>query len=182
MRVLLLAFGLVLVKAASVPAASAEATATFAPGYGGPTKLAQRSRASFDEAQQSQAQDAPTPPSDRAQATSQQAVNPDELGVSIDRIRLRFERGSFFNSVFDPRRLKLTAYVDVVGKAPAIKLFGFDTRTVKEQLTSQAVPYGAPSHGEIVRMLTPQEFRTPPMDLTAIINWLSQQLQNKEEK
>jgi hypothetical protein len=31
-------------------------------------------------------------------------------------------------------------------------------------------------------MLTPQEFRTPPMDLTAIINWLSQQLQSKEEK
>jgi hypothetical protein len=182
MRILLLGFSLVFISAGSVPAVSAEAAATFGQGSGDPTELAQPGRAGLDEVQQSQAQDAATPPSDDAKVESAQAVNADELGVSIDRIRLRFERGSFFNSVFDPRKLKLTAYVDVVGKAPAIRLFGFDTRTVKEELTSQAVPYGAPSHGEIVRMLTPQEFRTPPMDLTAIINWLAQQLQNKEEK
>ena len=165
MRVLLLAFSLVLITAASAPAASATSTA------------------SLDQAQQNQAQDAPALPPDDAKLKSEaQVVNPDDLGVSIDRIRLRFTRNSFFNNVFDPRKLKMTAYVDVVGKAPEIKLFGFDPKTVKAELTSQAVPYGAPTHGEIVRMLTPQEFRTPPMDLTAIINWLAQQLEKKEEK
>ena len=181
MRILLRAFSLVVVTA-GVSAAHAEAAATFTAAYDGLTKPALRGRASVGQAQQGQAQDAPAPSPDDAKVESPSAVNADELGVSIDRIRLRFERGSLFNSVFDPRKLKLTAYVDVVGKAPPIRLFGFDPRSVREELTSQAVPFGAPAHGEIVRMLTPQEFRTPPMDLTAIINWLAQQFQKKEEK
>lgn len=176
MRTLLLAFSLVLITASSAPA-------VFAQGYGGPTKLAQRSRASLDEATRSRAQDIPSPLSgDATVKPAEQAVNPDELGVSIDRIRLRFRRNSFFNSAFDPNKLKLTAYVDVVAKAPEIKLFGADPRTVKEQLTSQAVPFGAPTHRDVVQMLTPPEFRTPPMDLTALINWLAEQFQKKDEK
>ena len=111
-----------------------------------------------------------------------EAVNPDQLGVSIDRIRLRFSRESLFDNVFDPTKLKLTAYVDVVGKAPTIRLFGLDARAVKEQLTSRAVPFGAPTHQDIIQLVTPIEFRTPPMDLTALINWLSQQFQKKDEK
>jgi hypothetical protein len=177
MRILLLGFSLVLM------AASGEATAAFAQGYGGPTKLAQRSRASLDVAMRSRAQNPPSQPPGDAQVTpAEQAVNADELGVSIDRIRLRFRRGSFFNDAFDPSKLKLTAYVDVVAKAPEIKLFGADPRTVKEQLTSRAVPFGAPTHRDVVQMVTPPEFRTPPMDLTALINWLAQELRKKDEK
>ena len=128
-------------------------------------------------------QDASSPPqTDQTVTPEARAVNPDELGVSIDRIRLRFSRSSLFQNVFDPSKLKITAYVDVVGKAPEIKLFGLDRRTVKEQLTSRAVPFGAPTHQDILQMWTPPQFRTPPMDLTAIINWLTQQLQKKEEK
>ena len=82
----------------------------------------------------------------------------------------------------DPGKLKLTAYVDVVAKAPEIKLFGADPRTVKAQLTSRAVPFGAPTHRDIIQMVTPPEFRTPPMDLTALINWLAQELRKKDEK
>lgn len=151
MRVLPLAFGVVLTVAASAPAAFAQ-----------------------DASSQPQ-----TDPTVRPEA---QVVNPDELGVSIDRIRLRFRRNSLFQNVFDPSKLRITAYVDVVGRAPAIRLFGSDPRTVKEQLTSRAVPFGAPTHQDILQMWTPPEFRTPPMDLTAIVNWLAQQLQKKDEK
>ena len=179
MRIPLLAFILVLIAASSVPAASA-----FRPAQGvlGLSKDA-KAMASLDEATRSRAQNAPSQPSGDTKVTpAEQEVNPDELGVSIDRIRLRFRRSSFFNNVFDPSKLKLTAYVDVVAKAPEIKLFGPDPRTIKEQLTSQAVPFGAPTHRQIVQMLTPQEFRTPPMDLTALINWLARELQKKDEK
>lgn len=129
------------------------------------------------------AQEPPNEPqTDPAVTPPPRAVDPDQLGVSIDRIRLRFSRQSLFGNVFDPTKLKLSAYVDVVGKAPAIRLFGSDPRIVKEQLTSRAVPFGAPTHQDIIRLVTPPEFRTPPMDLTALINWLSQQFQKKDEK
>lgn len=129
------------------------------------------------------AQETPNEPQTNPEVTqAPQVVNPDQLGVSIDRIRLRFSRESLFGNVFDPTRLKLTAYVDVVGRAPAIRLFGSDPKTVKEQLTSRAVPFGAPTHQDIIQLVTPIEFRTHPMDLTALINWLSQQFQKKDEK
>ena len=129
------------------------------------------------------AQEPPNEPQTSPEVTSASpAVNPDQLGVSIDRIRLRFSRESLFGNVFDPTKLKLTAYVDVVGRAPTIRLFGSDPRSVKEQFTSRAVPFGAPTHQDIIRLVTPPEFRTPPMDLTALINWLSQQFQKKDEK
>ena len=107
-----------------------------------------------------------------------QAVNANELGVSIDRIRLKFKRETLFSNVFDPQRLKLTTYVDVVGKAPPIRLFGANA---KEELTSHAVPFGAPTHRDMLDIMTPQEFRTPPMDLTALMKWLADQLEKKKE-
>ena len=129
------------------------------------------------------AQEPPNEPQTNPEVTpAPEPVNPDQLGVSIDRIRLRFSRESLFDNVFDPTKLKLTAYVDVVGKAPTIRLFGLDARAVKEQLTSRAVPFGAPTHQDIIQLVTPIEFRTPPMDLTALINWLSQQFQKTDEK
>jgi len=158
MRVLLLAFSFVLTLSSSVPAASARATTAFG-------------------------QDASSQPqNDTTVRPVGPAVNPDELGVSIDRIRLRFRRNSLFQNVFDPSRLRITAYVDVVARAPEIRLFGSDPRSVKEQLTSRAVPFGAPTHQDILQMWTPPEFRTPPMDLTAIMTWLTRQFQEKEEK
>lgn len=194
MRTLLLAFSLVVITASNLPAAFAfrpfdELRVGLSNVEGrqaqgvlslpGDAKAA----ASLDEAEPSLAQEVGKPPSGDANVKPpEQAVNPDELGVSIDRIRLRFRRNSLFNNVFDPDRLKLTAYVDVVAKAPEIKLFGADPRTAKEQLTSRAVPFGAPTHRDVVQMLTPPEFRTPPMDMTALINWLAQQLQKKDEK
>lgn len=115
---------------------------------------------------------------DSTSKVSSQTVNADQLGVSIDRIRLRFKRAPLFGNVFDPEKLKLTAYVDVVAKAPEIKLFG---PNAKEELTSRAVPFGAPTHRDMLAIMTPIEFRTSPMDLTALIKWLADQLEKKKE-
>jgi hypothetical protein len=111
-------------------------------------------------------------------APSPQPVNPDDLGVSIDRIRLKFRRESLFDDVFDPQRLKMTTYVDVVAKGPEIRLFG---PNAKEELTSHAVPFGAPTHRDMLAIMTPQEFRAYPMDLTALTRWLAEQIERKKE-
>lgn len=113
----------------------------------------------------------------RAETTTR-PVDAEELGVSVDRIRLRFRRNQPLGDVFDPDRLKLSAYVDVVAKAPPLQLFGPDP---KKELTSGAVPFGGPTHRDMLNIMTPQEFRTPPADLTALINWLAERLAKQSE-
>jgi hypothetical protein len=122
-----------------------------------------------------------TPPEKRSTDSAPQgSVNPDQLGVSLDRIRLRFRRTGLFEPVFDSYKLKLSTYVDVVGKAPPLRLFGPDSN-VKNELTSRAVPFGGPTHRDMLQVMTPQEFRTPAMDMTALIEWLSRQF-DKDKK
>ncbi|HEY7450425.1 MAG TPA: hypothetical protein VH702_19875 [Vicinamibacterales bacterium] len=130
----------------------------------------------------------PSPPAQQRDApekrstdtTPQGAVNADQLGVSLDRIRLRFQRTGLFEPVFDSDKLKLSTYVDVVGKAPPLRLFGPDSN-LKNELTSRAVPFGGPTHRDMVQVMTPQEFRTPAMDMTALFEWLSKQF-DKDKK
>lgn len=123
-----------------------------------------------------------TPPEKRStDAAPQGSVNPDQLGVSLDRIRLRFQRTGLFEPVFDSYKLKLSTYVDVVGKAPPLRLFGPDAN-VKNELTSRAVPFGGPTHRDMLQVMTPQEFRTPAMDMTALFEWLSRQFKDKKEE
>jgi hypothetical protein len=141
-------------------------------------------------AQDAPAPKAPPPPQQRSTDTPpekrstdpapQGSVNPDQLGVSLDRIRLRFQRTGLFEPVFDSYKLKLSTYVDVVGKAPPLRLFGPDAN-VKNELTSRAVPFGGPTHRDMLQVITPQEFRTPAMDMTALIEWLSRQF-DKDKK
>jgi hypothetical protein len=111
-----------------------------------------------------------------------EAVNPEQLGVSLDRIRLKFQRTGLFEPVFDPDKLKLSTYIDVVGKAPPLRLFGPEAN-VKSELTSRAVPFGGPTHRDMLQVMTPQEFRTPAMDMTALLEWLAKQFgkDTKEE-
>lgn len=141
-------------------------------------------------AQDAPAPKAPPPPQQRSTDTPpekrstdpapQGSVNPDQLGVSLDRIRLRFQRTGLFEPVFDSYKLKLSTYVDVVGKAPPLRLFGPDAN-LKNELTSRAVPFGGPTHRDMLQVMTPQEFRTPAMDMTALIEWLSRQF-DKDKK
>ncbi|HEY7444438.1 MAG TPA: hypothetical protein VH701_18550 [Vicinamibacterales bacterium] len=130
----------------------------------------------------------PSPPAPQREAPEKRstdtappgAVNAEQLGVSLDRIRLRFQRTGLFEPVFDSEKLKLSTYVDVVGKAPPLRLFGPDSN-LKNELTSRAVPFGGPTHRDMLQVMTPQEFRTPAMDMTALFEWLSKQF-DKDKK
>ncbi len=113
------------------------------------------------------------PPNDNPEKAS---LDVGALGVSLDRIRAQSRRGLFDNA-FDPGKLELSTYVDVTAKAPPIRLFGPDAR---RELTSRAVPYGPPVHQEMINIVTPQEFRIPPVDLTALIDWFARETVRKD--
>jgi len=91
----------------------------------------------------------------------------DALGVSFDRIK-RELRLSPPSTVKTP--LKLEFYVEVHGTAPPILLFK------PGELTTGPVPYGAPTHSDVLELFTPIEFRSPSMPLSTIAIWGIQKL------
>ena len=98
--------------------------------------------------------------------------NPDllraaELPVSLARIRRKLAQAPPSHASL----LRLDVYVEVIGKAPASHIFeGVD-------LHAGPVPYGAPTHSDLIRHVTPEEFRSPSVPLVApvmaLIKWLS---------
>jgi len=64
--------------------------------------------------------------------------------------------------------LNLRYVVDVYGKAPRIEFF-----TRQDNLLSGPVPYGAPTHRQILEVITPQEYRAPAADFTGLLRWLA---------
>lgn len=110
------------------------------------------------------AQDPPPVPAQTAR------LEVDELPISIDRIQRKLAQRPSSRS----GGLKLDYYVEVVGKAPRIDVFGnFDVK-------NGPVPYGGVTHREFLDLVTPQEFRSPPMDLGALFRWLSEKLDKKK--
>ena len=64
--------------------------------------------------------------------------------------------------------LNLRYFVDVYAKAPDIVLF-----TPEDNLLTGPVPYGAPTHREMINMITPQEHRAPAANFGNLFRWLS---------
>ena len=83
----------------------------------------------------------------------------DALGVSFDRIK-RELRLSPPSTVKTP--LTLEFYVEVQGTAPPILLFK------PGELATGPVPYGAPTHSDVLELFTPIEFRSPSMPISSI--------------
>jgi hypothetical protein len=64
--------------------------------------------------------------------------------------------------------------VDVYGQAPRMQLF-----TKEDNLVSGPVPYGAPTHHEMIYQVTPIEFQSPVMDVSALLRWLTDKANKK---
>jgi hypothetical protein len=58
--------------------------------------------------------------------------------------------------------------IDVYGAAPRIEFF-----TKEDNLQTGPVPYGAPTHHEMISHVTPQEFSAPIADFSALFRWLA---------
>ncbi len=114
--------------------------------------------------------DAPNAPAERAASVSHHSAPPpsaDPLPVSLDRIRAALRQAP---PVITTAELRY--YVQVYGQSPKIELF-----TKSDELEHGPAPYGPPTHREFLDLWTPQEFRTPAMDMSALMRWINEQLQ-----
>ena len=116
----------------------------------------------------------PTPAPDLPPASEPPPIDPTKLGVSFDRVRLQLSQPAPTKTT----GLKIQETVEVVGKAPKLELW--DPKTAK--LTSQSIPFGAPTQKDIMKLIVPKEFQTYPFDLNALMQWLAEHLNKKSEQ
>lgn len=95
-----------------------------------------------------------------------QAVDVDRLPVDLRRIQKRLNQ---YGDSVERDGLNLRYQIQIYGFAPPIEFFGEDAN-----LKTGPVPYGAPTHREIIEHITPQEYRAPFVDFSALIRWLGE--------
>lgn len=71
--------------------------------------------------------------------------------------------------------------MEVYGKAPRLELFAPEIN-----LTNAPVMYGGMTHQEFLSVVTPEEFRSPPADISgaiaALIKWAVQKQKNSSPR
>jgi hypothetical protein len=112
------------------------------------------------------------PPRSQAPDQNNSKIDPKKLGISFDRVRMEL------GEPMPPKGkgLKISETIEVVGKSPQILLW--DPKTVN--LTSAAIPFGAPTQKDIQKLIVPKEFQNYPFDLNALMQWLMDQLNKKK--
>lgn len=107
-------------------------------------------------------------------------AKPAESGVDVSRLPLNLERikrqvrQSTVRDESDGLRLRYV--VDVFGQSPRIELFG----GLENSLTGPA-PYGAPTHQDMLNIMTPQEFSAPAANFGNLFRWLSDKAKGKSD-
>jgi hypothetical protein len=101
-------------------------------------------------------------------------ASPQQAGsVDISRLPLDLERISRQLRQVTVREerdgLNLRYIIEVYGQAPPLVAF-----TKEDQLVLGPVPYGAPTHKEMVDHVTPKEYRAPAADINALLRWLAE--------
>ena len=93
-----------------------------------------------------------------------------QYGLNLARIQRGLQKSAERQ---DYDGLNLRFYVNVYAPAPPIKLF-----TPLDNLLYGPVPYGGPSHRDMMNVMTPQEFRAPVADFSGIARWLANKAKN----
>jgi hypothetical protein len=101
-------------------------------------------------------------------------LDPAKLGVSLARIRRELAQAEAEEATRDGQ-LRLQFVVAVYGQAPKIDL-------LRDFPVSGPVPYGPPTHQEVLDVLTPKEFRSPMIPFSAIAAWAAHKLAEKSKK
>jgi hypothetical protein len=107
---------------------------------------------------------APAPQPRTAPTVDESAIDVSKLPLDLRRIERELER-SRDREEFANMRLRTS--VEVFGRAPQIEFFA-----PNENLSTGPVPWGAPTHQQMLDIMTPQEFRAPAMDFGAFLRWL----------
>jgi len=119
---------------------------------------------------QSAADESPKPPVEEPKSS----VDVSRLPINLARIERQLRQSTVRE---DHDGLRLRYVVDVFGQAPRIELF-----TKQDNLLNGPVPYGGPSHQDLLNIITPQEHRAPAADFSSLVRWLSGKAKDKSNK
>jgi len=100
-----------------------------------------------------------------ANSQAQPSVDVSRLPISLDRIQRQLRQSIVRD---ESEGLRLRYVVEVFAPAPRIELFG----NRDFSLTGPA-PYGAPTHNDILQVITPQEYRAPAANFGNLLRWLA---------
>ena len=106
--------------------------------------------------------------------TGTSSIDVDRLPVDLGRIQRELSRVPQDSETREGLRLRY--FVQIYGTAPELKLF-----TDADNLVYGPVPYGAPTHREMLNEMTPQEYRPPVADFSSLVRWVSDKLSKKSE-
>jgi hypothetical protein len=107
-----------------------------------------------------------------AQEKPAPSVDVDRLPIDVAKIRKELQRQA---DVEERDGLNLRYSLHVYGVAPRLQFFSKD-----DNLTTGPVPWGAPTHREMIDHVTPQEFRAPFADFSALLRWLADRQKKKD--
>ena len=107
-----------------------------------------------------------------AASAQQSSVDVKRLPIDLTKITRDLRQSAATESHNGGLHIRYT--VDVYGQAPRIEIF-----TKQDNVTRGPVPYGAPSHREMIDHVTPIEYRAPIMDFSALLRWLSDKANKK---
>ena len=98
-------------------------------------------------------------------------VNVDQLPIDVSKIQKELKRQA---DVEERDGLNLRYNLHVYGVAPRLLFFAED-----EDLTTGPVPWGAPTHQEMIDHITPLPYRAPVADFSAFMRWLAERNKKK---
>ncbi len=101
---------------------------------------------------------------DQGDIAAQETLDVSRLPLNLNRI----QRALHQSAIREERHgLNLRYVVEVYGQAPPIVFFGPETN-----LAYGPVPYGAPTHREMIEHVTPKEYRAPAAHFSELHHWL----------
>jgi len=106
-----------------------------------------------------------------AASAQQNSVDVKRLPIDLQRVTRDLRQS---NETESRSALRIRYSVAVYGQAPRIELF-----TKQDNVVHGPVPYGAPSHQEMIDHVTPIEYRAPYADFSNLIRWLADKANKK---
>lgn len=113
-------------------------------------------------------------PHTQARASTAPQVDVSKLPLNLARVQRQL-RQTIEREQRDGNMLRYT--IDVFAEAPPLVIFGPET-----DLRFGPVPYSAPTHQEMLNIVTPQEFRSPIMNFGNLLNLFGGGSKNDEKK
>ena len=107
----------------------------------------------------------------QAAAAQQTSVDVKRLPLDLTKVTRQLRQTA---STESHNGLHIRYSVDVYGQAPRIELF-----TKQDNLATGPVPYGAPTHRDMINQVTPIEYRAPIMDFSSLVRWLTDRANKK---